>query len=76
MSDAMLRQLIQTRVGEGLLPATPCLIVWFGDGRARQCAACSRRIRGRDHSVECDHVEGPFPLHLDCYRIWHSLVGV
>ena len=66
---------IRTRISDGRLPSTPCLVTWSASGRGELCAACDRRILGSETNVQCDFEDlRGVTMHFECYRVWHGLV--
>jgi hypothetical protein len=76
MSEDARRQRIRERIVAGRLPPGPCLVVWLGAGQGQRCGVCSRRIAGREASVEWEPAEGRcLPLHFECFRVWHEVAA-
>ena len=72
-----LRTRIQSLVSTGALPCEDCVVTWYGQGRARDCAACEQRILGTETEIECDVPGGgSVHFHLWCYDAWQSVLAV
>jgi hypothetical protein len=71
-----LRTRIEEGIRDGSLPATDCLVTWYGRGRGQVCVVCSQRILGSDVAIDCDLPGGTTAwFHAPCYELWRAVIG-
>ena len=75
MKAEIRRASVLKKLGEGLLPTTPCATLWGGPGTDGSCAACDSAIKPPALEFECHAADGRvYILCQQCFAVWSAEV--
>jgi hypothetical protein len=71
MEPPLLRLLIQEKLADGRLPATPLPRLWTGAGHGQTCDGCGETITTAQAATgNLDAAGGGGQFHVACYHVW------
>ena len=75
MNAMIRRDSVLKKLGDGLLPTTPCATLWGGPGTGASCAACDAAIKPPAVEFECHAADGRvYVLCQQCFAVWDAEV--